>query len=107
MLEEKVINKYRRSSNAYIEIEHENNTSFPTININKKVSLLLNVLNTEYDYSELKGIDAIYVPLKYFASSKYLYTLLTLSNTSNLYIYLPTIIRNNFKIYLWILYNVL
>ena len=97
ILQEKVINKYKRSSNAFIEVEHKNNTSLPTINKNKKVSLLLNILNTEYNYSELKNIDAIYVPLKYFASSKYLYTLLTLSNTSNLYIYLPTIIRNNFK----------
>lgn len=64
---------------------------------NKKYSLLLNKINTSFDYSNLEYIDCIYIPLKFFISSKYENTLKILSEKFNLYIYMPTIIRNNYK----------
>ena len=97
-LEKKIVQKYKRNSNEILDAKTDySSTTIKNVTKKTHVSLLLNILNTEYDYSKLKDVDSIYVPLKYFASSKYLYTLLTLSEISNLYIYLPTIIRNNFK----------
>ena len=59
-----------------------------------KISILLNKLNLDYNYSLLQNIDNIYIPLKYFLDSKYYEILHTLSEKFNLYIYLPTIMRN-------------
>ena len=30
-----------------------------------KISLLLNILNTEFDYSKLEDVDNLYIPLNY------------------------------------------
>ena len=59
-----------------------------------KISILLNKLNLDYNYSLLQNIDNIYIPLKYFINSKYFEILHTLAKKFNLYIYLPTIMRN-------------
>ncbi len=63
---------------------------------NKQISVLLNILNTEFDYSKLENIDNVYVPLKYFTNSKYSEVLYTLQQKSNIYIYMPTIIKANY-----------
>lgn len=60
-----------------------------------KISLLLNTLNLNFDYTLLKAVDKLYIPLKYFRNSQYLDILAYLSNQFNLYIYMPTIIRKN------------
>lgn len=62
-----------------------------------KISVLLNILNEKYDYSSLEGIDIIYIPLKYFVNKKYSNILETLSKKFELYIYLPTIIKANYR----------
>ena len=61
-----------------------------------KKALLLNILNTEYDYSKLKHFDKIYIPLKYFAEKKYENILKILEQKSKLYIYMPVIIKDRF-----------
>ena len=66
-------------------------------NHNTKISLLLNKLNTSYDYSKLDNIDNIYIPLKYFINRKYSNILQILSQKSEIYVYLPTIIKGNYK----------
>ncbi len=63
----------------------------------KKISVLLNILNTEFDYSKLDKIDNIYVPLKYFSNAKYSEILNTLQQKFNLFIYMPTIIKANYR----------
>ena len=65
---------------------------------NKKISLLLNILNTDFDYSNLNGIDRIYIPLKYFISKKYTDILNVITQNFDNYIYMPTIIRSNLNI---------
>ena len=35
-----------------------------------KISVLLNIINLEFDYSKLKNIDNLYIPLKYFINKK-------------------------------------
>ena len=62
-----------------------------------KISLLLNILNLEFDYTNLKNIDKLYIPLKYFANNKYNKILSTLSNLFSIYIYMPTVIKDNYR----------
>jgi len=62
----------------------------------KEISVLLNVLNTDFDYSRLDNIDKIYIPLKYFSNTKYSEILNTLQKNFKLYIYMPTIIKANY-----------
>lgn len=62
-----------------------------------KISLLLNILNTDFDYSKLKNINNIYIPLKYFTNKKYENILKVLNKKFNTFIYLPTILKENYK----------
>ena len=64
---------------------------------NRTVTVLLNILNEDFDYSKLENIDNVYIPLKYFSNKKYESTILSLSNSFNVYIYLPAVIRANYK----------
>lgn len=68
---------------------------------NTKISVLLNILNEDFDYSKLNNIDNIYIPLKYFINKNYKNILNTISNKFNIYIYLPTIIKSNYKNFLF------
>ena len=76
-------------------------TSFNKLNsegtLEPKISVLLNILNLDFDYSKLEDIDNLYIPLKYFANKKYSDILGTLGLMFNLYIYLPTIIKANYR----------
>lgn len=64
---------------------------------NKKTSLLLNILNLEYDYSKLENVDNIYIPLKYFFNKKFEQILEILNTKAKLYIYFPTVLKENYK----------
>ena len=61
---------------------------------NSKVSLLLNYINSNFDYSNLEKVDRIYLPLHTFMDEKN--ADIINSFAANVYIYLPSIIRNNF-----------
>lgn len=73
----------------------ENNIKFD--NKNKKISLLINILNLDFDYSKLENIDNLYIPLKYFLNNKYESILQVLTQKFKTYIYLPTIIKVNYR----------
>ncbi len=63
-----------------------------------KISVLLNNLNYNFDYSALTNkIDSLYIPLKFFTSKKYENILKILSTNFDTYIYMPTIIKGNYK----------
>ena len=62
-----------------------------------KISLLLNELNVDFDYLKLENIDNIYIPLKYFANKKYENILKSLSQKFDTFIYMPTIVKGNYK----------
>lgn len=63
-----------------------------------KISVLLNTLHLDFDYTNLTNdIDNVYIPLKYFTHKKYENILKTLSRNFNIYIYMPTIIKGNYK----------
>lgn len=62
------------------------------------ISLLLNILNIDYDYSKLSdNIKNVYIPLKYFTNRNFKDILHTLDSKFNIYIYMPTIIKSNYK----------
>lgn len=63
----------------------------------RKISVLLELIDLNFDYSKLEGMDRIYVPLRYMINKKYESTLDLLSKKFNLYVYMPTILKPNFK----------
>ena len=63
----------------------------------KKISLLLNILDVNTNYSELEDVDNVYIPLKYFANPNYANILKNISNSFHTYIYMPTIIKGNYR----------
>ena len=93
-LENLIISQYKRRPVDFdMPIIAKNTTN----NNEHKISLLLNILNCELDYSNLTNIDKLYIPLKYFCNKNYSDILKNLSNTFNTYIYMPTIIRANYR----------
>ena len=62
-----------------------------------KLSLLLNILHKDFDYAQLQSVENVYIPLKYFSMKDYQEILHILDNKFNIYIYMPTIIKSNYK----------
>ena len=62
-----------------------------------KLSLLLNILHKDYDYTKLHEVENVYIPLKYFSMKDYKDILHILDEKYNLYIYMPTIVKSNYK----------
>ena len=106
------LNELRR--NAFAELENKVKEIY-TFNINDdknvsdndsvtplspisspSISLLLNILNKNFNYTELTGIDALYIPYKYFLNASYDYTLETLCNKFKVFLYMPSIMRENY-----------
>ena len=90
--ETKLIQKFKRKAKDIVvsEITHKECV------LNKKVSLLLNLLDFNMDYTKLHSIDKLYIPLKYFESTKY-EKIINVLEKNKLYIYMPTIIRKNYR----------
>ena len=70
-----------------------------SISTNKqpKISLLLNVLDVSTNYSELEDVNAVYIPLKYFTKADYSNVIKSIASKFNTYIYMPTIIKSNYR----------
>lgn len=75
----------------------ENKVSNIDINTSKKVSLLLNLLNADFDYTKLQNVDNVYIPFKYFVLQDFEPTIKCITDKFNTYIYMPTIIRSNYR----------
>jgi len=98
MLEAKVINNKNRS----IQLSTIKPTKISTtdkILEHPKVALSLRILSNEYDYHKLdkKKIDKIYLALKLFINKDYTNTIKYLSENYDVYIYMPTIIKANYR----------
>lgn len=94
--EEKLIKSFRRSYPNIIDYNTLSNTEH-IINPCKKISVLLNIINNEFDYSQLQNIDKIYIPFKYFVLKDFKDTIKNITNNFNTYIYMPTIMRKNYN----------
>ena len=107
-----MLNELRRTALEKVEEFAYNNiirnceTTYPSLNIsnisynNEKVpiSVLLNTMNLAYNYEDLdNAISNIYIPLKYFSMSSYRSSIDTLMQHHNIFIYMPTIVRSNYR----------
>ena len=102
------INELRRQALAQYETllvqSFRRNLELPRLDINstenastnKKISVLLNILNQNFDYTQLHGIDKVYIPLKYFVLKDFKNVVAELTENFETYIYMPTIMRNNY-----------
>ncbi len=94
--EEKLIQSFKRSA-SNIKASYElPNVSIP-FGETKKVSVLLNILDSNFNYTSLQNVDKIYIPFKYFVLKDFTPTIEAICNNFNTYIYMPTIIRNNYN----------
>ncbi len=82
-------NEAKTITNNNIKSNYKNTT-------NTKISLLLNILNKELNYTLLNNIDRLYIPLKYFGNKDYFEIINTLCTKANVYIYMPTVLRQNY-----------
>lgn len=96
--EEKLIKSFRRclDINAF-KIANPSDKKSASPKNNKKVSLLLNILDPKYNYTDLKNVDKIYIPFKYFISKDFSPIIEDITKTFDTYIYMPTIMRNNYN----------
>ena len=91
-----MLEKIHRKSNINFK-----NTNIPYTSENivekahKEIAVLLNTLNLNEDYSKLKNINKIYVPLKYFFIQEFSNIINTITHTYNCYIYMPCILKDN------------
>ena len=93
-IEKQTLDKIKRTSNCCYTPIVSNSSNLKN---NYKISLLLNDLNLEYDYSKLDGVHNLYIPLKFFVNKNYENILNVLNKKFSTYIYLPTIIRANYR----------
>ena len=91
-IENKILDSFNRSSTFELPKNNFGVNNKP----NPNISVLLNILSTEFDYNNLANINNVYIPLKYFSNDKYNNIISCLANKFNLYIYLPTILKNNY-----------
>ena len=66
-------------------------------NTNKSIAVLLNILNENEDYTNLKRVNKVYLPLKYFGNKKYAKVVSDICTNFPTYIYMPTIVKSNYK----------
>ncbi len=99
-LEEFAKRKYKRNANqgAVTSYNYVGNDAH-VVPDTPKYCALLNNLNLDVDYSNL-DLDRLYIPFKYFINEQYSNLLKQLCNTYEVYVYMPTIVRNNYLKYM-------
>ena len=66
--------------------------------VNPNISVFLNTLEKSYNYDNLdKSIKSIYIPLKYFTSNTYKSVIQDLTKNFDVYIYMPTVVKVNYR----------
>lgn len=101
-LDDDLINSNNVVDDSSVNLIDSNNEDLLNVSDNMNetsanISLLLNILNPQYDYSKLSDVKNIYIPLKFFVNKDYSSIINILDKKANLYIYLPTIIQSNYK----------
>ena len=93
--EEKLVSSFRRNVDT-INFKYNCSSFNPSTFKPKKVSVLLNLINKDFDYSNLQNVDNIYIPFKFFVLKDFAPIIQKINEKFNTYIYMPTIIRNNY-----------
>lgn len=97
MLEAKVIANKNRLENIQIKSQLECNPI--KVENHPEIALSLRTLHIEYNYHKLnkEKISRIYLSLKLFINKDYIQIIQYLSENYDLYIYMPTIIKANYR----------
>lgn len=94
-LEEKIIQSFsRKSKKIWSDRKLEN--AYKT-NIEPEISLCLNNIKPDMDYSKLNKVDNIYIPLRFFIDNNLKKQLQEITNKNNVYILMPTISKSNYE----------
>mgnify|MGYP004655995229 FL=1 len=93
--EEKLVSSFRRNVDT-INFKYNSSSISHSTFKPKKVSVLLNLINKDFDYSNLQNVDNIYIPFKFFVLKDFAPIIQKINEKFNTYIYMPTIIRNNY-----------
>ena len=90
---EKSLNKSNSSNNT----KETKSTTF--YNEDRKIALYFNAIHPEFDYSKLSKeyISCIYIPLRFFMKKNYTDTLKNITSNFKTYIYMPAIVKANYK----------
>lgn len=97
-VEKHIIKSNERISNIdVLPLENTISNDNKLRNTKATLSVLLNILNSNLNYSKLESFDNIYIPLKYFLSNKYIEIIKCLSEKFDIFIYMPTIINGNYS----------
>ncbi len=96
-LEKLAIEKIERNLPLNIDEPNKVINNSKQYNASPLISLLLNNLDIKFDYSKLNNVNKLYIPLKFFGLKEYKDIINTLSANSDLYIYMPTIVKDNYR----------
>lgn len=103
-LENMIISKNRRISDvdeSNIEIQSKDFNDKPLDNQSnsRKISVYFNIINPEFAYCNLSKeyISCVYIPLRYFMRKNCEKALKTITSNFKTYIYMPAIIKSNYK----------
>ena len=97
-VEQEILNRAKRSLPHIQNISKKTITYIPSME-HPKIALFFRNLFLDFDYSKLdkEKINRIYLPLKILANKKYVDIITSLSENFDIYIYIPTIIKTNYK----------
>ncbi len=112
-LQKNILNELRRTALQKVqEFAYNNitrkckNLQIPNVDVckntkkttNPKISVLLHKLDKNLDYQNLsEEICSLYIPLKYFTNTAYENIIQNLIKNFNVYIYIPTIVKINYR----------
>ena len=100
MTQNYIVNSIKRPIPSYFNIEnmkYDKQLNMSHNNIKStKISLLLNKLNLDFDYSKIQDVNALYIPFKYFYQKDFANVLKLLNSKFDIYMYMPTIIKSNY-----------
>lgn len=97
-VEQKILSRAKRTLLDLSKKSKESITYTPNVK-NPEISVLFRQLELDFDYTKLdkEKITNIYVSLELFISKKYSKIISYFSDNYNLYIYVPSIIKTNYK----------
>lgn len=98
-LQNRIIEKNIKSRNLiFAKMDSDSSSASSRKNLSS-INLFLTILHENIDYTScLNGIDKLYIPLKYFVLNQYKEQLHNFCKKFNVYVYMPNIIRDLFKI---------
>ena len=90
-LQNKLLQSFKRNRKIEIDAYKKNNK----VDLNPKVSVLLNSIKEDINYANIAGIDNIYIPFKFFLSNKE--KVEEICKHFNTYLLLPAITKESYE----------